>query len=189
MKEIIKLGVILLIITSVAGLILGFTNDLTQGIIQERALAETREALIALLPEAEDFGMIDDEEILSRKNILEVYEGISNGEVIGYTVQVNPQGYDGRIKMLVGISGEGRITGVKIGEHTETPGVGSKIADASFTNQFLDKATEAEFIPTKGGETDDQYIEAISGATISSEAAVEGVNSARSLFEEVLKNR
>lgn len=189
MKEIIKLGVILLIITSVAALILGFTNDLTQGIIQERALEETRAALTALLPDAEDFSILDEEEMLSRRNVLEIYEGIANGGVIGYTVRVNPQGYDGRIQMLVGISSEGRITGAKVVEHTETPGLGSKIADAAFINQFIDRPTEAEFIATKGGETGDQYIDAISGATISSEAAVEGVNSARSLFEELLKNR
>ncbi|SDK58652.1 RnfABCDGE type electron transport complex subunit G [Natronincola ferrireducens] len=189
MREIIKLGLILLIITSIAGLILGVTNDVTQGIIQERALEETRQALVALLPEAEDFNVLEDEELLDRRLILEVFEGLTAGETVGYTVKVNPQGYDGRIEMLVGISSEGRITGVKIGDNTETPGLGSKIADASFTNQFLDKPTDDEFIVTKGGESGAQYIEAISGATVSSEAVVEGVNAVRSLFEELLKNR
>ncbi|SES75190.1 electron transport complex protein RnfG [Natronincola peptidivorans] len=189
MREIIKLGLILLIITSVAGLILGITNDITQEIIQERALEETREALVTLLPEAEEFDIIEEAELLDRRFIQEIYSGSKNGEIVGYTIKVNPQGYDGRIEMLVGISSEGTITGVKIGDHTETPGLGSKIADASYIDQFVDRGTEEEFISTLGGETGEQYIEAISGATVSSDAVVDGVNSARSLFVEELQDR
>ncbi|MCC5911597.1 MAG: RnfABCDGE type electron transport complex subunit G [Clostridiaceae bacterium] len=189
MKEIIKLGFILLVITSVAALVLGVTNEVTQGIIQERALEETREALVALLPEADDFEVIDEEEILDRRHIEEVYYGEKDGEIVGYTIKAGPSGYDGKIEMLIGISNEGRITGVKIGDNTETPGLGSKIADASYIDQFLDKPTDEEFITTRGGETGDHYIEAVSGATESSDAVVEGVNAARALFEEILKNR
>lgn len=186
MSKIIKLGLVLLVITSVAGLILGFTNDLTQGIIQERALAETRVALEALMPEADDFSIVEG---IAEGNISDVYEGLKSGDIIGYTIKVHPQGYGGAIEMLVGISSEGRITGVKIGENSETPGVGSKVADASFVDQFLGKETGNDFIITKGGETGDEYIQAISGATVSSTAVVEGVNEARALFVNMLKDR
>ncbi|AOY76844.1 RnfABCDGE type electron transport complex subunit G [Clostridium formicaceticum] len=189
MREIVKLGIILLVITAVAGLILGFTNDVTQGIIQQRAMEETIEAMRALLPEADDFQGIEDENVLNRDLIVEAYEGTKEGNVVGYAVKVAPQGYGGTVELLVGISSEGRITGVKVGDHSETPGLGSKIADAAFIDQFIDKGTEDEFIVTKGGEAGDEYIQAVSGATVSSRAAVSGVNSARSLFEEVLKNR
>ncbi|AKL95083.1 electron transport complex RnfABCDGE type G subunit [Clostridium aceticum] len=189
MREIVKLGIILLVITAVAGLVLGYTNDMTQGIIQQRAMEETIEAMGALLPEADDFQGIEDENVFTDELIVEAYEGTKEGTTVGYAVKVAPQGYGGRVELLVGMSDEGRITGVKIGDHSETPGLGSKIADAAFVNQFLDKGTEDAFIITKGGEAGDEYIEAISGATVSSKAVVDGVNAARSVFEEVLKNR
>ena len=182
MNEITKLGLKLLLITSVAAFILGITNDVTQVIIQERALAETKEALVALLPDADDFNVIEDGEVLDRDLVLEAYEGVKNDEVVGYTVRVNPQGYGGAVEMLIGVSADGSITGIKIGTHSETPGLGSKIADASFIDQFIDQTVEEDFAIS-------QNVEAISGATISSTAVVKGVNAVGNLFQEVLSNR
>lgn len=189
MKDIIKMGLILLLFTAVSATILGVTNELTEPIIEARLHEENVAAIAALLPDADEFKLVEDEKVIERNLVVEVYEGSVAGEVVGYTVKTNPNGYGGRVEVLVGISKDGKIVGVKIGTQTETPGLGTKITNPEYLNQYMNKGTEQEFITTKGGETGDEYINAITGATVSSEAVTDGVNVARSLFEEVLKTR
>lgn len=184
----IKLGLVLLIICAISAFILGVTNDYTQGIIQARAHEENVAAIKVLLPEAEEFELVEDANVTGVTDIVEVYQGTKNGEVIGYTVKSNPQGYAGRVDILIGISIDGIITGAKVGDNTETPGLGTRIADAAFINQFLDKATTNEFQVTKDPQREND-IETVTGATVSSEAVARGINRSTQLFEEVLKNR
>ncbi len=186
MRDIIKMGLILLVITSIAAFVLGITNDVTQAIIQERLEQQNIESIKALLPDAAEFNRVED---ATAAGILEVYEGSKDGTVVGYTVKTEQNGYGGTVVILIGMSIDGEIVGVKIGEHTETPGLGSKIADASFVNQYVGKATTNEFAVTKDQPAGDADIQAISGATISSKAVTNGVNSAVELFENTLKNR
>lgn len=189
MKEILKMGVILLIFTAVAATVLGITNSMTDPIIQERLHEENIAAIATLLPEAEEFELLEDELLEERNLLVEVYEGTAGGEVVGYTVKANPNGYGGRVEVLTGISSDGEVTGVTIGTQSETPGLGTRITEEAFLNQYVGKGTEQELITTKGGETGDEYVNAITGATVSAEAVTDGVNVAISAFEEVLKNR
>jgi len=189
MKDIIKMGVILLIFTAISAAVLGVTNSKTEVIIQERLHAENIAAIAALLPIAEDFELVEDATLEGRNLLVEVYEGSTGGEIVGYTVKANPNGYGGRVEVLTGISMDGKVTGVKIGTQSETPGLGTKVTEPSFLNQFVDRGVEKDFIATKGGEAGDEYINAITGATVSTEAVTEGVNVARRVFEEVLKSR
>lgn len=189
MKDMIKMGLILLVFTAVSATVLGVTNSATEGIIKERLHAENIAAIAALLPEAEEFELVEREVHQDRNLIVEIYEGSTAGEVVGYTVKTNPNGYGGRVEVLTGINMEGSITGVKIGTQSETPGLGTKVTEPVFLNQFVGRGTAENFIATKGGETGDQYINAITGATVSTNAVTEGVNVARSVFVEVLKTR
>ncbi|ABR48439.1 electron transport complex, RnfABCDGE type, G subunit [Alkaliphilus metalliredigens QYMF] len=177
MREIIKLALILLLITSIAAFVLGITNDVTKVIIQERAIEEMMESIQALLPETEEVEMVEDESVLTRDNINLVYRATAGGNVVGYAIQTTPQGYDGSVEVLVGIAAEGQVTGVVIGAHTETPGLGTKIQEPNFLEQFEGQGTEGEV-----------QVDGISGATASSNAVVRGVNSAATVFEEELKN-
>lgn len=189
MREVIKLGLILLVITSIAAFVLGITNEVTQPIIDQRLHLENVEAIKALLPEAEEFELIEDENVTNRSLIVEAYMGTKNGEVVGYTVKTNPNGYNGRVEVLVGITVDGEIVGAKIGQHAETPGLGSKIADAAYIGQFFNKIVSVGFGSTKDVPTTDGDIQVVTGATVSSDAVVDGVNAAGALFEEVLVNR
>lgn len=189
MKDILKMGVILLIFTAVSATVLGVTNSMTEGIIAERLHAENIAAIAALLPEAEDFELLDKEVHAGRNLVVEIYEGSVGGEVVGYTIKANPNGYGGRVEVLTGISIDGTITGVRIGTQSETPGLGTKITEPNFLAQFLGKGTDQDFVTTKGGEAGDQYINAITGATVSTDAVTNGVNVARNVFVEVLKTR
>ncbi len=185
MRDIVKHGLILLIITTIAAFVLGLTNDVTQAIIVQRAEEKNIESIKALLPEAEEFQKVEG---VASGIIVEVYEGIKGGSVVGYTVKTLPKGYGGTVETLVGITIDGKVAGLKIGQHTETPGLGSKVADAAFVNNFIGKDA-IEFSVTKEAPAKDAEIQAVSGATVSSKAVTTGVNASTELFDSNLKNR
>ena len=110
------------------------------------------------------------------------------GVVVGWCLPLSGKGYGGDIDLLVGLDSNEKITGVKVLEHKETPGLGSQISDvkygqteSAFLSQFKGKSVE-DILLVKG-ETEDN-IQAITGATISSRAVVDGV---RQGVEEFLK--
>ncbi|MGV8147320.1 MAG: RnfABCDGE type electron transport complex subunit G [Alkaliphilus sp.] len=186
MREVIKLGLILLLITSVAAVVLGVTNDATSVIIEQREQEEKAQALKVLIPNADEFIQIEESLLADRQDIVEAYEGLKDGVVVGYAVKVNPSGYGGDVNIIVGFTSEGITTGIIIGTHTETPGLGSKIEDEVFVNQFTDRVTDNVLVSVKRNIEQDNEIQAISGATVSSDAVINGVNAAISLLREVL---
>ncbi|MDO4987723.1 MAG: RnfABCDGE type electron transport complex subunit G [Synergistes sp.] len=175
MGKIIKLGVVLLLITAVTGLILGFVYTKTLEPIKAAKEQEKNEAFTATLPGAETFGQI---KLKGDSGIItEIYEGKSGGNVVGYNFTVTPKGYGGILQMIVGISNEGKVKNIKILSHSETPGLGAKAADEAFSGQYKDKPADALSV-TKTPPTADTEIQAISGATITSTAVTNGVNEA-----------
>jgi len=91
------------------------------------------------------------------------------------------KGFGGTIKMLVGISPKGEITGIEILNHSETPGLGAKITEEKFQEQFLKKSLK-NFkwkVDKDGGD-----VKSITGATISSRAVTEAIKSALEFFEK-----
>ncbi|NBG88960.1 RnfABCDGE type electron transport complex subunit G [Isachenkonia alkalipeptolytica] len=177
MREIIKLGLILLVITSVAGLILGGVNSMTADIIEERAIEESMEAIEAFFPGLEEAGIIEDGDILAYDLVEEVYEVSEGGNVIGYTIKTVANGYDGPIEVLTGINMDGEITGIEIISQTETPGLGDRITEEDFKDQFEGQSSDSEV-----------EVDVLSGATVSSDAVVNGVNAAANVFEEELRD-
>ena len=83
---------------------------------------------------------------------------------------------------MTGITTDGAVAGVKITEQDETPGLGQKALDASFTDQYIKAIPEEEFVVTKQGASADNEIDAISGATITSNAVTNSVNQAIQLY-------
>lgn len=186
MKEIGKLGIILLIITAVAATVLAYTNDITKEPIEQQMIQANKEARQTVLPDATDFEEIGKDMYAGYDNIIEVYRGTKNGETVGYTIKTNPSGYGGPVEVMIGISMDNVISGVSIGNHQETPGLGAK-ASEEFKDQYNGKSTQKDLEVIKSGEPKDSEILAISGATITSKAVTNGVNSAMKLFNEKLK--
>ena len=87
---------------------------------------------------------------------------------------------------MVGISKDGKITGVEIGNHSETPGLGSKATEPMFKNQYVDKDVLNSLLVVKGSTNNDNEISAISGATITSNGVTNGVNAAMKIYNEKL---
>ncbi|OPJ55522.1 RnfABCDGE type electron transport complex subunit G [Alkalithermobacter paradoxus] len=185
MKDIAKLGVILLIITSISAVVLGFTNNLTLPYIEKQAKEANNLARQEVLPDANEFEKIDIN--IESSLVQEIYKGLNGSELVGYTIKTTPKGYSGEIEVMVGIGVDGTIHGVNIGNHTETPGLGAKASDDEFKNQYKNKEAKGDIEVIKSGIPKDDEIVSIAGATITSEAVTDGINESIRIFNEVLK--
>lgn len=183
MKDILKLGVTLFVICAVAALVLGITNNITSPVIEERNIQASNKSRQIVLSDAEEFKQLEG---INSDIVVEVYEGLKGGDVIGYTIKTSPKGYGGAVEVMVGISTDGKITGVDIGNHSETPGLGSKASEPAFKDQYLDKGVANSLLVVKGSVNNDNEISAISGATITSNGVTSGVNAAMKIYNEKL---
>lgn len=167
---VLRLTVTLLLIAALAALSLSSVDAITKERIAENASRKIQQAMQLVLPGAEDLTQIDN----GNGIVQAVYAPSETSPVQGYAVQVKPSsGFGGDIVMIVGIDAEGKVCGVDIVSHSETPGLGA-VADAmtpagqSFRDSFVGQS----------GTLTLEQIDAISGATITSKAVTEGVNAA-----------
>ncbi len=170
-----KLTAILFAITAIVALLLSFVNALTKDVIAARAAEELSNALGVVMPAAEDpFA-----EPVYEGTEGVVYEACTGGEVVGWCVQVQSNGYGGAITLVVGVDAQYAVTGVSIIDQSETAGLGSKATDPVWLSQFVGRSG---VINVKSG---DNAIDAISGATVTSKAVTAGVNAALSLAAQM----
>lgn len=189
MKEIVKLGIILLVVCIVAAAALAITNEVTKDQITIQRNLANEEARKSILPSAETFKPIDEgklNEIISKNNkVAEVFAGYKGDSIVGYTFKTLPSGYAGTVEIMTGIDMDGKVLGVRVGNHQETPGLGANATLPSFYDQYEDKSTDTEIVVTKTEPTEENQIQAISGATITSNAVTSGVNIAIDTFKEI----
>ena len=117
-----------------------------------------------------------------------VYRALApGGALVGWVVQASGMGYADRIELLVGLDRScTKITGLAILDHKETPGLGAFIKGPDFQNQFAGKTGDGQLTPVKSGTPTDRQIQAISGATISSQSVCTIINKAVSAVREKL---
>lgn len=191
MKQIIKIGLILLLISVVAALALGFTNEITKDRIAEQRFLANELAKKNVLPDAASFVDItgvDLDKIVEFEPVIEAYVGLdASGAVIGYVFKSTPTGFAGPIEVVTGINLQGQVTGLRIGAQKETPGLGAKAKDATFYEQYTGKsASEPIGVSKTAAEGND--IQAITGSTISSVAISDGANASIDAFNWILEN-
>lgn len=110
----------------------------------------------------------------------------ASGQHLGWVVAGSGMGYGDKIKALIGLDAEAKtITGIYVLEQKETPGLGSKIA-SPWNRQFDNKSVEPKLVVVKHDPTQENQIEAISGATISSNALTGIVNRTAERFAAAL---
>ncbi|RBP70073.1 electron transport complex protein RnfG [Alkalibaculum bacchi] len=196
MKEIINLALKLFVITAVAALALAFTNSITGERIAEQIEMENKLAREEVISPSDYFEQVEQQTIIDHEKklgfnnleiISEVYKDIVGDEIIGYTFKVLPKGYGGEMNILVGISIEGEITGLKVVGHSETPGLGAKATEKSFQDQFAGMSTSTPLTVIKSGTAGDSEVQAITGSTITTQAVTDGVNAALEVFNEMNK--
>ncbi|MGH4051455.1 MAG: RnfABCDGE type electron transport complex subunit G [Clostridium sp.] len=177
---------ILLIITAMAGLLLGGVFQITKAPIAAKVLADKKAAMKELLPTADKFEA-SDVKLEGNEKISEVNVALVGTDVIGYTIKVAPNGYGGPVETMVGISNDGKVTGIKILALQETPGLGANAPNPEFSDQYQNKPTKEKLEVVKIVPTKDNQIEAITGATITSAAITLGVNDAVDFYNSSLK--
>lgn len=180
MKETLKLGFVLLIITVISAGVLAVSNDLTRDKIEEIKIAGSVAALEEIFGDGYKFKAMDErlrKEVVEDKQVIEIFEAYKGETIDGYAIKTISSGYGGDLVVLTGISkSEGQILGMKLLEHKETKGIGSKAAEPEYESEF------------KGISVEQQATETISGATVTSKGVLNGVNMARELFNEKLAN-
>jgi electron transport complex protein RnfG len=185
LKENIKLGLILLLITGIAGFLLGGAFEVTKAPIAATVAAERKAAMTELLPAADKFDKSDVK--FDATKISEVNVAFKGTEIIGYAIKVAPNGYGGPIETMVGISESGEVTGIKILALLETPGLGANAPKPEFSGQYKNKPTKEKLEVVKISPTKENQIQAITGATITSAAVTLGVNDAIDFYNSSLK--
>ena len=108
-----------------------------------------------------------------------VYEAKTAGQLAGWVAKTAGQGYADKIEMLIGFDPQvDQITGIFVLDQKETPGLGNKIVTDEWRGQFVAKATDQPLTAVKGKAKAGNEIDAITGATISSKAVTDAINSA-----------
>ena len=187
MKQIIKNALILTAITLVSGLLLGLVYEITKEPIAQSKRQAKLDAYAKVLPKAEQF-----EELpvfpMSQDGcrVDEVVEAKSNGQVVGHIVTTTTsEGYGGDIQISVGFLPDGTTQGIAILSIGETVGLGMNATKPEFYEQFSGKRVES-FQVSKNGADEEDEIDALSGATITSKAVTNAVNTGIAYFNEEL---
>lgn len=172
----LKPGLILLLISALAAAALGFTNEVTKGPIAEQRQLARDEAMKAIIPDAANF-----EEVEPAK----YYRAMdADGNMIGAVVFTFSSGFGGNIEVITGLSLDGEVLGVRMGNHSETPNLGSRAKEPEFYNQFTGLSYEEEIVLIKVGEPEGNEVHAISGATVTSKGMIKGVEDAIEYFKQ-----
>ena len=195
MKEMIKNTAILLVITVVAGLVLGLVYQVTKDPIAVQEAKKKQEACQEVFQDAAAFetmevnGINTDEWAAAgyaQESIDEVMGAMdASGSLLGYVITVTTrEGYGGDIQFSIGVRLDGTVNGMSILSISETAGLGMR-ADEVLKPQFAGKQVE-KFEYTKSGAVSEQQIDAISGATITTNAVTNGVNAGLYYFQTQL---
>lgn len=108
-----------------------------------------------------------------------VFEAKTNGQLAGWVAKTAGQGYADKIEMLIGFDPQvEKITGIFVLDQKETPGLGNKIVTDEWRSQFIAKPTGQALAAVKGKARAGNEIDAITGATISSKAVTDIINTA-----------
>ena len=198
-QSMIKDALILCAISLIAALALGFVNELTKDRIAQLAAEAKAEAYREVFPEAEQIIEASGNEILAKAmeeaDAILANGGFSNvtldevclvkdasGNHIGYVASVTLKAYD-VMTLTFGYNTEGVVTGLAFLSIKETPGIGMKADEPAFKDQFAGNKAD-QLVSVKSGAGDGE-INAISGATFTTDGVIKGVNAGICFMKEL----
>ncbi len=176
----LRLVVVLSVISILAGGVLAWVSSLTDPRIQAQAELKKKAALQEVLPDA--FAFQPDEVLLEKahtagyRDLVESYLGYQDTNQVGLVFVADVKGYSSTVRLSIGVSMDGRLSGIKVISQAETPGLGAKITESDFLEQPAFR--EATINDQLAVQKDRGRVDAVTGATISSRAVVRGVNQA-----------
>ncbi len=177
--DLLKTAFTLFLIAAFVAILLALANYITAPIIERSAQERLNQSLNNLMTDAVTFESVDDHALVETMvPVLAVYRGLDKTDAeTGYCVHVAPTGYSDTIDMMVAIDKDGTVSGVQILSISDTPGIGMKVeSDEDFKNSVLGFAETVNIV--KSAPTNANDVQVISGATISSTAYLNGVNTA-----------
>lgn len=195
-NKIIKDALALTLITLVAGVALGGVYEITKDPIAKQEAQAKAEAYEQVFTDAVAFEEVEmddtliqtirdqlDQEGYKAQSIEEVMRAEDqSGETLGYAFAVvTSEGYGGDIRFSMGVQNDGTLNGISILSIGETAGLGMNADTPAFKDQFVGKQVE-KLQYTKNGATQDDEINAISGATVTTNAMTNGVNAGLCAF-------
>ena len=195
-NKIIKDALALTLITLVAGLALGGVYEITKDPIAKQEAQAKAEAYEQVFTDAAAFEAVEMDDTLTKtirdqldqegykaQSIEEVMRAEDqSGETLGYAFAVvTSEGYGGDIRFSMGVQNDGTLNGISILSIGETAGLGMNADTPAFKDQFVGKQVE-KLQYTKNGATQDDEINAISGATVTTNAMTNGVNAGLCAF-------
>ena len=167
-KDFVLPPLVLTVIAGVTTAALVLTEGVTTPIIEEQQAAAADAARVAVLPEADSFTQCTVEEM--PEGGIDAYQA-DNGA--GYVITAEARGYGGQLRVMVGIGSDGLITGTEVLVNNETQGLGSRVSEHDFMDQYIGKDSTLE------------GVQAISGTTISSNAFSNAVKTAYQIYGEL----
>lgn len=178
-----NMAVSLTLIALVSSACLGFVYELTKKPIELSILNKKLNAIKLVVPE---FTNNPNDEMFrlstGEGDSLDVYPAKKDDAVVGYAVSTyTSRGFSGNISLMAGFKPDGTIINITVLDHKETPGLGTKIADPEFKDQFRDKDPAGFELKVK---KDGGPVDAITAATISSRAFCDAVQRAYNTLQK-----
>jgi len=172
MKDLFKFAIILSLICLVSAGLLVTVNNATEDVILERRLAEENSALKELFPNAYDFYRV---ELEDKKAYIALDK---NKRPLGYAFKASTRGYSSLIESLVAVDLDDNIIDIKILSQNETPGIGTKITQQQYLENFQGVRLSQSI-----------DVDTISGATISSSALIGSIEKDAQEIKALVKNK
>jgi len=186
--------IVLTIITVLAGFLLGYVYDITKEPIAKATESAKQNAYKSVFASADSFNEVAGFDTASASlaatnagingvSVDEALEAVdASGNVLGYVLTVtSSEGYGGNVTLSMGVTNDGSINGIEFLSLSETAGLGMKADTPEFKSQFAGmKAAQISY--TKTGKQADYEIDAISGATITTNAVTNAVNAGLCYF-------
>lgn len=192
LKNALRAGGLLVIFAGIATAMLATTFDITRSEINRNEQQALRALIAQVLPKSlydndllESASSLAPDDLLGTRSVSRAWVARKQGQTTGVVLEaIAPDGYSGDIALLIGIGTDGRISGVRVTAHKETPGLGDyiEIAKSRWITQFDGKSLTN---PAESGwkvQRDGGRFDARAGATITARAVVKAVNGALLYF-------
>ncbi|WP_432735304.1 RnfABCDGE type electron transport complex subunit G [Maridesulfovibrio sp. FT414] len=178
MREILHMIVVLSIICATSGAVLVNLKQATKSQIEQQVLTYVQgPALLSVLANRDNDPI---KERVTIKNVT-VFPAMKDGKLVGVALEAFAPGYSGDIGVMVGFDvNKDELLGIGITTQTETPGLGTRVTEPSFTRKFAGHGLESMQLSSKGGD-----IDSIAGATYSSVGTVDAVRKAIETYQSI----
>lgn len=189
MRDLIKMVVVLAVICTTSGVVLSYVNTATEAPREYQYIKFVQEpSMKAVLsdydndPIKERIKLVVGEDEEGNPIETVVFPAKKGGKTQAVAYSATAKGYHDLIEVMVGVAPDGTLTGISIMTHTETPGLGARIEEPEFTDQFQGLDVDTAKLSDEGGQVD-----VLSGATFSTAGVIAAVGAALEQFPQIKK--